>query len=144
MVHSTNATLFHIGYCEERVNIAGLFHSVHANLWGIPGAMAMTPGQTLRTKLLECSQSLSKDVKGNGSGCIRLSALFKVITKIYDVHLVSGRILNFSYQGWPQKVMSLGSSQRKDMDVCAWSSWHSPVCIFFLLFLYCILCYNKP
>lgn len=107
MLHSTNATFFHIGYGEERVNTAGLFYSVHAILWGIPGAMAMTPGQTLRTKLLECSQSLGKDVKGNGSGYIRLSVLFKVIIKIYDVHLVSGQVLNFSYQGWPQKVTSV-------------------------------------
>lgn len=52
--------------------------------------MAMTPGQTLRTKLLECSQSLVKDVRGDESGYTRLSALFKVIIKIYDAHLVSG------------------------------------------------------
>lgn len=53
----------------------------------------MTPGQTLRTEFVECSQSLGKDVRGNGSGRIRLSALFKVSIKIYDVHLVSGRYL---------------------------------------------------
>lgn len=103
MLHSINATLFHIEYCEERVNTAGLFYSLHANLWGIPGAMEMTPGQTLRTKLLECSQSLGKDVKSNGSGCIRLSALFKVIIEIYDVHLEYGQVLNFSYRASHRK-----------------------------------------
>lgn len=53
-----NATLFHTGYCEEGVNAAGLLYSVLANLggWGgMPGAIAMTPGQTLRIKLLESS-----------------------------------------------------------------------------------------
>lgn len=50
----------------------------------------MAPGQTLRTKL-ECSQSLAKDVRDSRSGYIRLSALFKVGIKIYDVHLVSGQ-----------------------------------------------------
>ena len=52
--------------------------------------MAMTPGQMLRKKLLECSRLFVKDIRGGESGCTRLSALFKEIIKIYDVHLVSG------------------------------------------------------
>lgn len=67
-----------------------LFYSVLTKSWGMPRAMAMTPGQTLRTKLLEYSQSLVKDVRGGRSGCTRLLALFKVIIKIYELHLVSG------------------------------------------------------
>lgn len=76
--------------CEERVNTAGVFYSVCAKPRGMPRAMAMTPGQMLRKKLLECSRLFVKDIRGGESGCTRLSALFKEIIKIYDVHLVSG------------------------------------------------------
>lgn len=84
---SVNATLFHIGHCEERVNIVDLFcfsQSLLTNLWGMHGVMAMTPAQTLRTKLWECSQSeaVGQDVPG-------CQHCLKVIIKIYDVHLVS-------------------------------------------------------